>query len=181
MTLLTAPNLDWGQAVGMAISVQRVVNVDPVVARITGSNDLLQSRGLLNALTNGSTPSSEAIGEAIMKLLSAKLEAEKLIRHCFTRQLVKVIFVLSPGYALLPAPLQFVYAMVVLLAEGRFDVMIPAPDRKVDTSLYYPFRSELPAIWSDISSAIHGFKDHRSTRVVLDEGLGFELSNFCRC
>ena len=94
---------------GMAtISVQRVVNVDPEVVITAGSNDHLQSRGLLNALIDGSTPSSEVVGEAIMTIFYAMLEAEKSIRHCFARQLVKVIFVLSPGYASLPEPLHFV-------------------------------------------------------------------------
>ena len=118
---LTAPKLDWCQAVGMAISVQRVVNVESKVVLIAGSNDHLQSRGFLNALIDELTPSSEAIGEAIMTLLSAMLEAEKSIRQCFARKFVKVIFVLSPGYALLPKPLQFVYAMVVLF--GKDDLM----------------------------------------------------------
>ena len=45
---------------------------------------------------------------------------------------------------------------------------------------YYPSRSELPAIWADISNAIQGFKDCSTTRLVLDEVLGLELSNFAR-
>ena len=88
----------------MAISVQKVVNVDPEVVTIAGSNDDLQSRGLLNALIDGFTTSAEAVREAIMKRLSAMLEAKKSIRQGIARQLVKVIFVLSPGYASLPQP-----------------------------------------------------------------------------
>ena len=113
-----------------------------------------------------------------MTLLSAMLEAEKSIRQCFARQLIKVIFVLSPGYALLPEPLQFVFAMVLLMAERQYDVMIPAANRQVDPILYYPFQSGLPVIWSDISSAIQGCKHQNMTRVVLDEELWFELCNF---
>ena len=179
---LTAPYLGCVQAVEMAISVQRVVNLDPEVVIVAGSNDHLQSRGLLNALIDGSTPCSEAVGEAIMTLisLSAMTDAEKSIRRCFARQLVKVIFVLSPGYASLPETLQFVYAMVVLLAEGRLDVAISAPNREVDPNHYYPIQSELPAIWSDISNAIQELNDHSTMRIVLDEGLGLELSNFGR-
>ena len=75
--------------------------------------------------------------------------------------------------------MQFVYVMVVMLAEGRFDVMMPAPNRQVNPSFYYPYRSELPAIWSDISSAIQGFKDHSPTRVVLDEEAGPRFFQFC--
>ena len=43
-----------------------------------------------------------------------------------------------------------------------------------------PSRSELPAIWADISIAIQGFKDCSTTRLVLDEVLGLKLSNFAR-
>ena len=112
---------------------------------VPGSNDHLQSRELLNAHIDGSTPSSEAVGEETMTLLFAMTEAEKSIRQCFARQLVKDIFVLSPGYASLSKPLQFVCVMVVLLAEGRLDVVISAPNRQMDPNLYYPLRSELSA------------------------------------
>ena len=40
---LTAPTLYWGQAVGMAIGVQRIVSMDPQLMIIAGSNDHLQS------------------------------------------------------------------------------------------------------------------------------------------
>ena len=60
----------------------------------------------------------EAVGEAIMTLLSVMTEAKKSTRQCFARQLVKVIFVLSPVYASLPKTLQFVYAIVVLFDGG---------------------------------------------------------------
>ena len=105
---LTAPKLDWGQAIGMMISVRRVVSMEPQVIVVAGSNDHLQSRGLLSRLTDGSIPSNEVIGEAIMTLLSAMAEVEAAARQRFTMNVVKVIFVLSPGYAALPEPLQFV-------------------------------------------------------------------------
>ena len=85
---------------------------------------------------------------------------------------VKVIFVLSPGYAALPEPLQFVYTMVTTIAEGIYNVIIPAPNRVVDPDNYYPHRSELPAVWSDISNAIQGLRDCSTTRLVLDEVSG---------
>ena len=43
-----------------------------------------------------------------------------------------------------------------------------------------PLRAELPAVWSDISNAMRGFKDHSLHMLVLDEVLGLELSNFSR-
>ena len=170
----TAPKLDWGQAIGMMISVRRVVSMEPQVIVVAGSNDHLQSRGLLSRLTDGSIPSNEVIGEAIMTLLSAMAEVEAAAKQRFTHNVVKVVFVLSPGYAALPEPLQFVYTMVTTIAEGRFNVIIPAPNRVVDPDNYYPSRSELPDVWADISNAIF------PTRLVLDEVLGLELSNFAR-
>ena len=45
----------------MTIGVQRTVSMDPQVIIIAGSNDHLQSRGLLSRLTDGSNPSKEVI------------------------------------------------------------------------------------------------------------------------
>ena len=149
-----APKLDWGQAAGMMISVQRVVSMEPRVIVFAGSNDHLQSRGLSPRLTDGSIPSNEVIGEAIMTLLSAMADVETSAKQRFTQNVVKVVFVLSPGYAALPGPLQFVYTMVTTIAERQFNVIIPAPNRVVDPNNYCPSRSELPAIWADITNAI---------------------------
>ena len=177
---LTAPKLDWGQSIGLMISVRRVVSMESQVIVVAGSKDHLQSRGLLSRLTDGSIPSNEVIGEAIMTLLSAMTEVETAAKQRFTQNVVKVVFVLSPGYAALPEPLQFVYTMVTTIAEGRFNVVIPAPNRVIDPNNYYVSRSELPAVWADISNAIQGLKDCSTTRLVLDEVLGLELSNFAR-
>ena len=59
---LTAPKLDWGQSIRMMISVRRVVSMEPQVIVVAGSNDHLQSRGLLSRLTDESIPSNEVIG-----------------------------------------------------------------------------------------------------------------------
>ena len=37
-----------------------------------------------------------------------------------------------------------------------------------------PLKAELPAVWSDISNAMRGFKDHALHMLVLDEVLGLE-------
>ena len=110
--------------------------MEPQVIVIACSNDHLQSRGLLSRLTDGSIPSNEGIGEAIMTLLSAMAEVETSVKQRFTQNVVKVVFVLSPGYATLPEPLQFVYTIVTTIAEGRFSMIIPAPNRTVDPNNY---------------------------------------------
>ena len=96
---LTAPTLDLGQAVSVAMSVQKIVSMDPQMVIIAGSNDHLQSRGVLARLTDGSVPSNEVMGEAIMTLLSAMAEVRVAVRQRFTRNAMKIVFVLSPRYA----------------------------------------------------------------------------------
>ena len=70
------------------------------------------------------------------------------------------MFVLSPGYAHLPDGLKFVYAMIALPSEMKHDVILPALNRQVEAKKMRPVRSELPAVWSDISCAMGGFKVH---------------------
>ena len=60
---------------GMMISVRRVVSMEPQVIVVAGSNDHLQSRGLLSRLSN------EVIGEAILTLLTAMVEVEATAKH----------------------------------------------------------------------------------------------------
>ena len=115
-----------------------------------------------------------------MTLLSAMTEAETYLQRCFTRNVVKIIFILTLDYAALPEPKQFVYTMVTTLAEGRLDAVIPASNRSFDSNTYYPLHSEIPAVWSDISNAHQVFKDHSTYCVVLDEAMRLELSNFAR-
>ena len=87
---------------------------------------------------------------------------------------------LSPGYAHLPDGLKFVYAMIALLSKKKYDLIIPAQNRVVEMKNWRPFWSELPAVWSDISNAMRGFKDHSLHMLVLDKVLGLKLSNFSR-
>ena len=77
----------------MMISVRRVVSMEPQVIVVAGSNDHLQSRGLLSRQTDGSIPSNEVRGEAIMTLLSAMAEVEAAAKQRFTQNVVKVVFV----------------------------------------------------------------------------------------
>ena len=59
-------------------------------------------------------------------------------------------------------------------------MIISAPNRMIEMENLRPLRAELPAVWSDISNAMRGFKDHALHMLVLDEVLGLELSNFSR-
>ena len=57
-------------------------------------------------------------------------------------------------------------------------MIISAPNRRIEMENLRPLRAELPAVWSDISKAMRGFKEHSLHMLVLDEVLGLELSNF---
>ena len=52
----------------------------------------------------------------------------------FQKITLKPVFVLSSGYAHLPDGLIFVYAKVPRLSGGKFNVIIPAPDREVEVT-----------------------------------------------
>ena len=98
----------------------------------------------------------------------------------FTKITPRAVFALSAGYARLPDGLKFVYAIVALLSEGKYDVIISAPNREIEMENLRPLRAEIPAVWSDISNAMSGFKDHSLHMLVLEEVVGLELSNFSR-
>ena len=98
----------------------------------------------------------------------------------FTKMTPRAVFALSPGYALLPDGLKFVYAIVALLSEEKYDVIKSAQNCEIKMENLRPLRAELPAVWSVISKAMREFKDHSLHMLVLDEVLGLELSNFSR-
>ena len=98
----------------------------------------------------------------------------------FTKITPRAVFALSSGYAHLPDVLKFVYTMMALLSEGKYDLIISAPNRGIDMENMSQLRAELPPVWSDISNAMRGFKNHSLHMLVLDEVLGLELSNFRR-
>ena len=130
---LTATKLDWGQSAGMMISVRRVVSMEPQVIVIAGSNDHLQSRGLLSHLTDGSIPSNEVIGEAIMTLLSAMADVETSVRQGFTQ---KCYLCVITGVRHIARNPSVCLHDVTTIADGRFSVIIPAPNRTVDPNNY---------------------------------------------
>ena len=169
VTMLAALDLDLLQSVSMAIGVQRQTD-----------NDHIHSRGFLSRLGEPTT-AVNAVWPAIKDILESMgevLDATKVVS--FTKLTSRVVFALSSGYAHLPDGLKFVYAIVILLSEGKHDLIISALNCMIDTENLRPLRAELPAVWSDISSAMRGFKDHALHMLVLDEVLGLKLSIFSR-
>ena len=119
-------------------------------------------------------PAIKVILESMGEVVDAMKE------RYFTKMTPRAVFALSPGYAHLPDGLKFVYAIVALLSEGKYDVIISAPNCMIEMKNLRPLRAELLAVGSDISNAMRVFKDHALHMLVLDEVLGLELSNFSR-
>ena len=178
--MLAAVELHLLQSVSMAIRVQRQTEMNPITIVFAGMNDHLHSRGFLSRLREPMT-AEDAVWPAIKDILKPMGEVIDTLREgAFTKTTPRAVFALSPGYAQLPDGLKFVYAMVALLSEGKFDVIISAPSRGIEMENLRPVRAELPAVWFDISNAMRGFKDHSLHMLVLDEVLGLELSKFSR-
>ena len=178
--MLAAVDLDLLQSVSLAIGVQRQTEMNPITIVFAGINDHLHSRGFLSRLRDPAT-AENAVWPAIKDILESMGEVVDATKEgSFNKVTLRVVFALSPGYAHLPDGLKFVYAMVALLSEGKYDVIISAPNRMIEMENLRPLKAELPAVWSDISNAMRGFKDHALHMLVLDEVLGLELSNFSR-
>ena len=105
---------------------------------------------------------------------------DTLKEGAFTKITPRDVFALSPGYAYLSDGVKLVYAMVALLSEGKYDVIISAPNRGIEKENLRPLRAELLAVWSDISNALRGFKNRSLYMLVLDEVLVLKLSIFSR-
>ena len=177
--MLAAVDLDLLQSISLAIGVQRQTDMNPITIVFAGISDHLHSRGFLSRLRDPTT-AENAVWSAIKDILESMGEVVDATKEgSFTKVTPRIVFALSPGYAHAPDGLKLVYAIVTLLSEGKYDVIISAPNRMIEMENLRPL-AELPAVWSDISNAMRGFKDHALHMLVLDEVLGLELSNFSR-
>ena len=178
--MLAVVDLDLLQSVSMAIGVQRQTEMNPITIVFAGINDHLHSRGFLSRLREPTT-AENAVWPAIKDIFESMGEVVDATKEgSFTKMTPRAVFSLSPEYAHHPDGLKFVYAIVILLSEGNNDVIISAPNRMIEMENLRPLRAELSAVWSDISNALRGFKDHALHMLVLDEVLRLELSNFSR-
>ena len=177
---LAAVDLDLLQSISLAIGVQRQTDMNPITIVFPGINDHLHSRGFVSRLREPKT-AENAVWPAIKDILESMGEVVDATKEgSFTKVTPRIVFALSPGYAHLPDGLKFVYAIVTLLSEGKYDVIISAPNRMIEMENLRPLKAELPAVGSDISNAMRRFKDHALHMLVLDEVLGLKLSNFSR-
>ena len=122
--MLAAVDPDLLQSVSMAIGVQRQTERNPITIVFAGINDHLHSRGFLSRLREPTT-AENAVWPAIKDILESKGEVVDTMKEgSFTKMTPRAMFALSPGYAHLPDGLTFVYPIVALLSEGKYDVII---------------------------------------------------------
>ena len=90
---------------------------------------------------DASTP--KKIWEAIQTLFAAMNEVQESVVSRFGPR-TRVAFVISTGYASMPPASQFVYAMLILIAEGNaWRVLIAAPNRELEPTNLRLLKSDL--------------------------------------
>ena len=142
-------------------------------------NDHLYATGLLEQL-KGDEPAPKKIWEVIQTLFAAMNEVQENVSSRFGSK-TRVVFTTSPGYASMPPALQFVYAVLILIAEGNeWRILMAAPNREQEPTNLRLRKSELAAAWADVSHALRGFYELADILIVLDEVLLLEISNFAR-
>ena len=146
---------------------------------VAGMNDHLHATGFLEQL-KGDEPTPKKIWEAMQTLFAAMNEVQENVASRFGSK-TKVAFTKSPSYASMPPALPFMYAILILIAEGNgWRILMAAPNRELEPTNLRLRRSELAATWADVSHALRVFHELANILIVLDEVLLLEISNFAR-
>ena len=177
--IYSLPGAELNQMLTLVVAIKSEMPCEPELLLFVGMNDHLHATGLLEQL-KGNEPTSRKIWEAIQTLFAAMNEVQENVVSRFGSK-TKVVFTTSPIYANMPLALQFVYAVLILIAEGNeWRILMAAPNRELEPSNLRLRKSELAAAWADISHALRGFYGLADILIVLDEVLLLEISNFAR-
>ena len=188
----TSPKLFWpetlvyllsgaemNQMLTLVMAIKSEMPCEPELLLFAGMNDHLHAAGLLEHLKNDA-PALKKVWEAFQTLFAAMNEVQENVTTRFGAK-TKVAFKTSPGYASMPPALQFVYAILILIAEGNeWRALMAVPNRELEPTNLRLLKSELAAAWADVSHALRGFYEMAYILIVLDEVLLLEISNFAR-
>ena len=178
--IYSLPGAELNQMLTLVVAIKSEMPCEPELLLFAGMNHHLHAMGLLEQLKGNEIPTSRKIWEAIQALFAAMNEVQENVVSRFGSK-TKVVFTTSPGYANMPPALQFVYAVLILIAEGNeWRILMAAPNRELEPSNLRLRNSELAAAWADISHALRGFYGLADILIVLDEVLSLEISNFAR-
>ena len=101
----------------LVVAIKSEMPCEPELLLFAGMNDYLHAARLLVHL-KGEAPTPTKIGAAIQTLFAAMNEVQENVTSRFGAK-TKVAFTTSPGYANMTPALQFVYAILILIAEGN--------------------------------------------------------------
>ena len=177
--IYSLPGAELNQMLSLVVAIKSEMPCEPELLLFAGMNDHLQATGFLEQL-KGDEPAPKRIWETIQTLFAAMNEVQENVASRFGSK-TKVVFTTSPGYASMPPALQFVYAVLILIAEGNgWRILMAAPNRELEPENLRLRKSELAAAWADVSHALRGFYELADILIVLDEVLLLEVSNFAR-
>ena len=116
------------QMLTLVVAIKSEMPCELELLLFTGMNDQLHATGFLEQL-KGDEPAPQRIWEAIQTLFAAMNEVQENFTSRFGSK-TRVVFTTSPGYASMPPALQFVYAVLILIAEGNaWRILMAAPNR----------------------------------------------------
>ena len=177
--IYSLPGAELNQMLTLVVAIKSEMPCEPELLLFAGMNDHLHATGFLEQL-KGDEPAPKRIWEAIQTSLAAMNEVQENVTSRFGSE-TRVVFTTSPGYASMPPALQFVYAVLILIAEGKgWRILMAAPNRELEPTNLRLRKSELAAAWADVSHALRGFYELADILIVLDEVLLLEISNFAR-
>ena len=179
--IYSLPGAELNQMLTLVVAIKSEMPCEPelLLLVIAGMNDHLYATGFLEQL-KGDEPAPNRIWEAIQTLFAAMNEVQENVTSRFGSK-TRVVFTTSPEYASMPPALQFVYAVLILIAEGNgWRILMAAPNWDLEPMNLRLRKSELAAAWADVYHALRGFYELADILIVLDEVLLLEISNFAR-
>ena len=154
--IYSLPGAELYQMLTLVVAIKSEMPCEPELLLFAGINDHLHAMGLLEQLKGDEIPTSRKIWEAIQALFAAMNEVQENVVSRFGSK-TKVVFTTSPGYANMPPALQFVYAVLILIAEGsEWRILMAAPNRELEPSNLRLRKSELAAAWGGYISCTEG-------------------------
>ena len=121
--IYSLPGAELNQMLTLVVALKSEMPCEPELLLFAGMNDHLHATGFLEQL-KGDKPAPRRIWEAIQTLFAAMNEVQENVISRFGSK-TRVVFTTSPGYASMPPALQFVYAVLILIAEGNEWRMCP--------------------------------------------------------
>ena len=147
------PGAELNQMLTLVLAMKSEMPCELQLLLFAGMNDHLHEGGLLEQL-KGDEPMPKKIWEAIQTLFAAMNEVQENVSSRVGPK-TRVVFTTSPGYASMHPALQFVYGILILMAEGNeWRILMAAPNRELEPTNLRIWKSELAAAWADVSHAL---------------------------